>query len=128
MDEIKIVENLYEEVESKGLFVVIKNRFSSGVVMQLPFTEKACEKPIEELNLSVRSYNCLKRAGINTVEKVVETIQKDELLKIRNLGSGSRAEIRVVTCEFGYESLSARSRKEFIGSLYRLNKEIYKSN
>ncbi len=50
---------------------------------------------ISELNLSVRSYNCLKRAGCNTVEDVIRIIESDEngLKKIRNLGSRSETEI-----------------------------------
>lgn len=40
---------------------------------------------IEELDLSVRSYNCLKRAGINTVEELTEKTE-DDMMKVRNLG------------------------------------------
>lgn len=50
---------------------------------------------ISELNLSVRSFNCLKRAGYDTVGQIVEMLQEDEngLRRIRNLGSRSEAEI-----------------------------------
>ena len=40
---------------------------------------------VEELDLSVRSYNCLKRAGINTVEELAKK-SKDDMMKVRNLG------------------------------------------
>ena len=43
---------------------------------------------IEELDLSVRSFNCLKRAGINTVEDLINTSQED-MMKLRNLGRKS---------------------------------------
>ena len=51
------------------------------------------EITIDELDLSVRSYNCLKRAGINTIE---ELIQKDEeeMMKVRNLGRKSLEEVQ----------------------------------
>ena len=44
---------------------------------------------IDELELSVRSYNCLKRAGINTVEELCNKTP-EEMMKVRNLGSKSR--------------------------------------
>lgn len=54
---------------------------------------KVLEMTIDELDLSVRSYNCLKRAGINTVD---ELIQRDEvdMMKVRNLGKKSLEEVR----------------------------------
>lgn len=54
--------------------------------------EKVLEMTIEELDLSVRSYNCLKRAGINTVQELTErTI--DDMMKVRNLGKKSLEEV-----------------------------------
>lgn len=54
--------------------------------------EKVLEMTIEELDLSVRSYNCLKRAGINTVQELAErTI--DDMMKVRNLGKKSLEEV-----------------------------------
>ncbi|MGI6160967.1 MAG: DNA-directed RNA polymerase subunit alpha [Christensenellales bacterium] len=54
--------------------------------------EKIMEMTIEELDLSVRSYNCLKRAGINTVEDLTHKTE-EELLKVRNLGRKSQEEV-----------------------------------
>ena len=48
---------------------------------------------IEELDLSVRSYNCLKRAGINTVEELVMR-NEEEMMKVRNLGRKSLEEVQ----------------------------------
>ena len=50
--------------------------------------EKVLEQSIEELDLSVRSYNCLKRAGINTVEDLANKTE-DDMMKVRNLGRKS---------------------------------------
>ena len=47
---------------------------------------------IEELDLSVRSYNCLKRAGINTVQELTERTVED-MMKVRNLGKKSLEEV-----------------------------------
>ncbi len=54
--------------------------------------EKALEMTIEELDLSVRSFNCLKRAGINTVEDLVNKTEED-MMKVRNLGRKSLEEV-----------------------------------
>ena len=47
---------------------------------------------IEELDLSVRSYNCLKRASINTVEELIKKTEED-MMKVRNLGRKSLEEV-----------------------------------
>lgn len=54
--------------------------------------EKVLEMTIEELDLSVRSYNCLKRAGINTVQELCER-SMDDMMKVRNLGKKSLEEV-----------------------------------
>lgn len=54
--------------------------------------EKTLEMTIEELDLSVRSFNCLKRAGINTVEELISRTEED-MMKVRNLGRKSLAEV-----------------------------------
>ncbi len=55
--------------------------------------EKVLEMTIEELDLSVRSYNCLKRAGINTVEELTNR-SEDDMMKVRNLGKKSLEEVK----------------------------------
>ena len=54
--------------------------------------EKALEMTIEELDMSVRSFNCLKRAGINTVEDLISKTE-DDMIKVRNLGKKSLEEV-----------------------------------
>jgi DNA-directed RNA polymerase subunit alpha len=49
--------------------------------------------PIEDLDLTVRSYNCLKREGINTVSELIN-LSEDQLMNIRNFGSKSVDEVR----------------------------------
>lgn len=58
------------------------------------------EMPIEDLDLSVRSYNCLKRAGINTVEELVQR-DEEEMIKVRNLGKKSLEEVKQKLSELG---------------------------
>ena len=64
--------------------------------------EKALEMTIEELDLSVRSFNCLKRAGINTVEDLVSK-SEDEMMKVRNLGRKSLEEVMAKLDSLGFK-------------------------
>ncbi|ADG81210.1 DNA-directed RNA polymerase subunit alpha [Thermincola potens] len=62
--------------------------------------DKILEMTIEELDLSVRSYNCLKRAGINTVEELTQRTEED-MIKVRNLGKKSLEEVINKLAELG---------------------------
>lgn len=70
--------------------------------------EKVLEMSIDELDLSVRSYNCLKRAGINTVEELTNKTP-DDMMKVRNLGRKSLDEVYAKLKELG---LSLRTGDE----------------
>ena len=63
--------------------------------------EKILDLTIDELDLSVRSFNCLKRAGINTVEDLINKSEED-MLKVRNLGRKSLEEVIAKLDSFGY--------------------------
>lgn len=62
--------------------------------------EKVLEMTVEELDLSVRSYNCLKRANINTVEELIQRTPED-MMKVRNLGKKSLEEVERKLAELG---------------------------
>ncbi len=64
--------------------------------------EKVLEMSIDELELSVRSYNCLKRAGINTVEELTNRTP-DDMMKVRNLGRKSLEEVLAKLVELGLQ-------------------------
>ena len=64
--------------------------------------EKILEMTIEELDLSVRSFNCLKRAGINTVEDLINKSEED-MMKVRNLGRKSLEEVILKLSSLGFE-------------------------
>ena len=87
-DHVQGVEILVEKEESKK--------------------EKILEMNIEDLDLSVRSYNCLKRVGINTVEELVQR-DEDEMMKVRNLGRKSLEEVQQKLSALG---LSLRASDE----------------
>nr|WP_316618497.1 DNA-directed RNA polymerase subunit alpha [uncultured Ruminococcus sp.] len=81
--------------EHLNLFVYLSDKASSAEVMvekDDKGKEKILEMTIEDLDLSVRSFNCLKRAGINTVEDLINKSEED-MMKVRNLGRKSLEEV-----------------------------------
>jgi len=81
--------------EHLNLFVDLSDKGSSTEIMvekDDKGKEKVLEMTIEELDLSVRSFNCLKRAGINTVEDLINKSEED-MMKVRNLGRKSLEEV-----------------------------------
>lgn len=82
-------------VEHLKLFIDLTEHVSNVEIMvekEEDQKEKVLEMTIEELDLSVRSYNCLKRAGINTVEELANK-SEDDMMKVRNLGKKSLEEV-----------------------------------
>ena len=75
---------------------------------ELETKERAMEMTVEELELTQRSRNCLKRAGINTIEELISKTE-DDLMKVRNLGKKSLAEIKEKLAEMNF---SLRSTEE----------------
>ena len=81
-DHLNLFANLSEEMKDK----------TTMVEREETIKEKVLEMTIEELDLSVRSFNCLKRAAINTVEDLVCRTEED-MIKVRNLGKKSLEEV-----------------------------------
>jgi len=85
------------------LFIGLTEEISDEVTMvekEEETRDKILEMAIEELDLSVRSYNCLKRAGINTVEELTQRTEED-MMKVRNLGKKSLEEVTQKLAELG---------------------------
>ena len=91
--------------EHLGLFIELSENAKTAEVMvekEDDEKEKVLEMSIDELELSVRSYNCLKRAGINTVEELTNKTS-DDMMKVRNLGRKSLEEVLTKLKELGLQ-------------------------
>lgn len=82
-EHLQLFVDLSGEIYASDSFMVTKESDDK---------KKALEMTIEELDLSVRSFNCLKRAGINTVEDLINKTE-DDMMKVRNLGRKSLEEV-----------------------------------
>ncbi len=90
-------------LEHLNLFIELTENFDQVEIMvekEEDQKEKVLEMTIEELELSVRSFNCLKRAGINTVEELTHKTEED-MMKVRNLGKKSLDEVKNKLSELG---------------------------
>ena len=89
--------------EHLSLFIDLSDNAKNAEIMvekEEDQKEKVLEMSVEELDLSVRSYNCLKRAGINTVEELINRTE-EEMMKVRNLGKKSLEEVLNKLAELG---------------------------
>jgi len=83
MDHLEVVVELSEKAPEEEFIVERESEQDSKIL----------EMAIEDLDLSVRSYNCLKRAGIHTVQELTEKTEED-MMKVRNLGKKSLKEVK----------------------------------
>ena len=91
--------------EHLNLFVNLSDKGTNTEIMiekSEQGKEKVLEMTIEELDLSVRSFNCLKRAGINTVEDLINKSEED-MMKVRNLGRKSLDEVAEKLNSLGFQ-------------------------
>ncbi|GMA47953.1 DNA-directed RNA polymerase subunit alpha [Tetragenococcus muriaticus] len=89
-DHLEIFVNMTDEAQNTDIMVEKEETQK----------EKMLEMTIEELDLSVRSYNCLKRAGINTVQELTNK-SEPEMIKVRNLGRKSLEEVKSKLSDLG---------------------------
>lgn len=95
--DAKEAVSLAAKILSEHLYLFVElsdDAKNAAVMVERPETKKGkvLETTIEELDLSVRSFNCLKRAGIDTVEDLINKTE-DEMIKVRNLGKKSLEEV-----------------------------------
>jgi RNA polymerase sigma factor (sigma-70 family) len=93
------VNDLIKELKAKKLELL--EQLANPHLIKLDGTEITKNKKIDDLDFSVRTYNCLKRAGINTIEDLLEKTEED-MMRVRNLGRKSLREVKDKLGEKGY--------------------------
>ncbi|MBE5870121.1 MAG: hypothetical protein E7294_02500 [Lachnospiraceae bacterium] len=102
--------------------VSFQKKAGNSFRFRMYLTQKMCESSIEALELSVRSYNCLKRAGFDSIGELTDAIAAGtELKSIRNCGSKSVREIMEHLFVFQYNSLPAKRQQSYLEEVLRLN-------
>ena len=123
MNKTLALENFHKLVERDGLIKSVRAILGDGVIVRLPFASVVYDRPIEDLSLSTRSYNCLCRNGIVKIDHLLTNLQRDDFSKMRNLGVKSLNEIKNKVIDYGYKNLSKGEQIKFLSGLIEDNCE-----
>lgn len=121
MNKTDVVITLIQSAESNGLIHTIYSIFGKSVKVSIAFGQKTLDSSVDEIDFSVRSSNCLKRTGMMQIRDVVEAIEDERLLRVRNLGKTSYSEIQTKLLVLAYSKLSAVEKKQFFFDLLDRN-------
>ncbi len=121
MNQTEVAKALRKAEREVGLVETLHRVFGGNIAVSVGFSKAACDTPIEELALSVRSYNALRRAEIKAVGDLIARLNIGEVKKIRNLGDKSYSEIQTKVLLFGYERLNDAKKTEFFLDLLNEN-------
>ena len=113
MKKDAVINELLRSANENGLITTLYGVFGKCVKVSIPFSQKACDTSINELDFSVRANNSMKRVGVFTIGEVINLIASDGLLRIRNLGKKTQNEIKTRILVFGYDRLTENERKRF---------------
>ncbi|MCR4890993.1 MAG: hypothetical protein K5989_02225 [Lachnospiraceae bacterium] len=114
-------EDLLTRIEDKEFEEWIRSR--NGKFRFIVYPEKRdMEKDIDALDLSMRSYNCLKRAGYATIKELIAALTHGEsLMNVRNLGKKSADEIMFKLFLYNYGSVSQERRGAYFEKVKKIN-------
>lgn len=117
----KMIDELFDTVSEYGLIRAVYATFGNKAKMNLGFTKRVCDVPIEDFPLSVRGYNVLKRSNINTLGELIDVLNDKKLMELRNLGEKTAREIKTKIVDYGYNELSDKEKKDFLAEVISLN-------
>lgn len=121
MDKHELLSLLIQSEKHCGITATLYLYYGANIRVRIGYTRKTCETSIDELQLSVRAWNALKRSGVNTIGELIDVIQGDGLMKIRNLGRKSMVEIKTKILEQGFKDLSEQEKVNFFKYLIENN-------
>ena len=121
MKKNEAVNGLLKSANENGIITTLYGVFGKCIKVSVPFSQKACDTSIYELDISVRASNALKRASIVTIGQAIDLIADDGLLRIRNLGKKTQNEIKTRILAFGYERLTELEKKRFFYDVVERN-------
>ena len=115
------VMTLFESAEKIGLISTLAP-FGNDIKISIPLSQKFCDKSIDDMDLSVRASNGLKRSGAMTVRELTDTIMSDKGLDtVRNLGKKSISEIKTKLLYLAYNELNDKEKQAFWNEFIELN-------
>ena len=108
------VNALIQSSEEIGLVPTLNAVFGKTVKVKIPFTKRACEAPIDDIEFSPRANNSMKRGSVFTIGEIIDIINgEDGLKRIRNLGTKTENEIKTRILVYAYDRLTDNEKKIF---------------
>ena len=108
------VNALIQSSEEIGLVPTLNAVFGKTVKVKIPFTKRACEAPIDDIEFSPRANNSMKRGSVFTIGEIIDIINgEDGLKRIRNLGIKTENEIKTRLLVYAYDRLTDNEKKIF---------------
>ena len=115
------VMTLFECADKIGLISTLAP-FGNDIKISIPLSQKFCDKSIDDMDLSVRASNGLKRSGAMTVRELTDTIMSEKGLDtVRNLGKKSISEIKTKLLYLAYNELNDKEKQAFWNEFIELN-------
>ena len=121
MNKSEAVKILMDVERQYGLVQTLHRVFGKNIKINIGFSKSAYDTTIDDLVLSVRSHNALRRANIATIGDLVERLNEGGLKSIRNLGVKSFSEIQTKILVYGFEQLSEKEKHTFLNYLVENN-------
>lgn len=107
------VMTLFESAEQIGLISTLAP-FGNDIKISIPLSQKLCDRSIDDMDLSVRASNGLKRSGAMTVHELTDNIMSEKGLDtVRNLGKKSISEIKTKLLYLAYNELNDKEKQAF---------------
>ena len=121
MNKTEIVKTILAYERQFGIVEALHRVFEKNIKIKIGYSIRDCNASIEDLALSVRSYNALRRANIITIGDLIERLNEGGLKTVRNLGTKSFSEIQTKIMVYGFEQLSEKEKLEFFYYLVENN-------
>ena len=121
MNQTELARVLRKAETEYGLVEILHQVFGKNIKINVGFLKFFCDTNIEELSLSVRSYNALRRSGVKTLGDLIDRFNEGRIKSVRNLGTKSYSEIQTRILVYGYEHLSEKEKVEFFCNLLKNN-------
>ena len=108
------VNIIYDAIEQHGLVQTLHTLFGKRLPVAIPLSRTVCDTEVAEMELSVRAYNCLRRANITTVGELADLTMVGGLNQLRNMGAKTIREIQTKLLCYAYHQAPVAWRKEFL--------------
>ena len=119
MSDLKSANDCIKMADDIGIFDTLKKLYRRKMVISIPMSAQTAETDFYELNLTIRTYNCLRRAGAETIGDVAQHIANGSIKTVRNITKKCVKEVYKKTLEFCYSRLTHLDKIKFFGAILK---------